>query len=341
MVLKNALRQPQVKCFLMRCAFAPVLVCMGVQTAWSQTTNTHSQDGAALLRAHIAHEVDWVHHSAELHLTRAQTGILWGRIASGYQDEAEIAAAADAYDRSLELLRTEPAARADYATVLDNLGSLYLETGRPNEAENYGNEALRVREALGDQLAIASSQHHLAEVFLVKRRFGDAEKEASMALEAQAAADDPDAGDRVGALLTRTYARCFSGKCAEGLQDAEQAMAIARTGFQPDSVPAAHIWLALGLAQWKTGAVEDADTSMRRGIEILRTRMSPADPLLLGALTQYSTYLEAVHRKPEARRVEEEVARENRQSEPCTTCTVSIYGLANGGSANGFRQANR
>jgi hypothetical protein len=74
---------------------------------------------------------------------------------------------------------------------------------------------------------------------------------------------------------------------------------------------------------------------MQRGVELLRAKMAPADPLLLGALIQYRGWLQAVHRKPEARRIDEEVAKEVGQW-PCVNCTVSAYGLA-----NGFRQAGR
>jgi hypothetical protein len=68
---------------------------------------------------------------------------------------------------------------------------------------------------------------------------------------------------------------------------------------------------------------------MLRGIQILRTKLVPADPRLRGALEQYRDYLVATSRRVEAQEIHEEVERMTSQTAIfCSTCTVSVDSLS-------------
>jgi len=68
---------------------------------------------------------------------------------------------------------------------------------------------------------------------------------------------------------------------------------------------------------------------MLRGIQILRTKLVPADPRLRGALVQYGDYLTAASRRVEAQEIHEEVERMTSQpGTVCSSCTVSVYSLS-------------
>ena len=87
--------------------------------------------------------------------------------------------------------------------------------------------------------------------------------------------------------------------------------------------------LALGFAEWKNGIKDGPDEEMRAGIEIMKARTSSGHPYVLSALEQYRSYLESVHRKDEAREIAQQAAQfEGVHEKPCSTCTVSVYGLA-------------
>jgi hypothetical protein len=68
---------------------------------------------------------------------------------------------------------------------------------------------------------------------------------------------------------------------------------------------------------------------MVRGIQILRTKLVPADPRLRGALSQYGDYLSTTSRRVEAQEIHEEVERMNSQTGTfCSACTVSVDSLS-------------
>jgi hypothetical protein len=69
---------------------------------------------------------------------------------------------------------------------------------------------------------------------------------------------------------------------------------------------------------------------MLQSIQLLRTRLAPADPRLTGALLQYQAYLEEAHRPAEAQEIHEQVTRMTRQAGLyCQSCAVSVYSLSN------------
>ena len=74
---------------------------------------------------------------------------------------------------------------------------------------------------------------------------------------------------------------------------AQQAVAFANKNFEPESAAVGFALETLGFAEWKTGAVEDGEKAMLHGIQILRTKLAPADPRVAGALLALSCALPA------------------------------------------------
>jgi len=73
--------------------------------------------------------------------------------------------AIDYYSRGLSLARRTPGNEYVLAMLLNNLGSLYLEMGKYNEAYNAINEALDIRLKLGDKTGQANTYRTLAEYY--------------------------------------------------------------------------------------------------------------------------------------------------------------------------------
>jgi tetratricopeptide (TPR) repeat protein len=229
-------------------------------------------------------------------------------------------------NRSLQLLRTAPEAIVNYAITLDNLGALYLTYARTDDAWNCMRRALAIRQQLGDRTYIAVSLQHLADLDVARRRFKDAETEASEAYQTLSAPGASSGPGGVSALLTLAVARCKQDNCAQGIQDAQHALDIARTALRPDSVQLGITLVTLGLAQWKTGQPQQAETTMLSGLKIIRDQTAPGDPTLSYSLIQYRDYLRAMRRTPEAKEVDAELAAAAHQ--PCATCSVSVYSLS-------------
>ncbi len=308
-------------CLLLLTALSLCVCVVRAQTSTPQ--NVSSQ-------ARIARDLELIRAAEQQHIPAAQQGVLWDQLALEYHGATEFLKAEDAYNKSLHLLKTAPSAREQYASTLDNLASLYLIYGRLDDAESARKQALKVRQKLGNPTDIATSEVHLADIALARHQFKKAERLAQRGLQHLESSTHPPGTGVLSAFVTLTYAHCSLGHYGEGLRSAEQAVAFADRNFEPDSAATAFALETLGYAEWQSGATQDAEKAMLRGIRILQTKLAPADPRLAGALLQYRAYLVAAKRQVEAQEIQEQVQRmKNQTGTFCAGCTVSVYSLSN------------
>jgi tetratricopeptide (TPR) repeat protein len=302
-----------------------LLLLTALRFSWAQTPNPQS----ASSQARIAQDLESIRAAEQKHLPAAHAGALWAELALEYQGATEFPQAEDAYNRSLHLLKTAPSAGEEYAATLDNLASLYLIYGRVDDAESARKQALAVRRKLGDISVIGVSHIHLADIALARHQFKKAEKLALRGMEEMESSSNPPREGMLSALITVTYARCSRGHCDQGLTNAEQALAFANAHFEPGSAPAGFALETLGFAKWKSGATHDGEIAMVQGIQILRTKLAPADPRLAGAMLQYRAYLIAEDRQAEAQEIHEQVGKMSREAGVyCSDCAVSVSSLS-------------
>lgn len=264
-------------------------------------------------------------------LSPSKLGYLWALLASAYQDAGNEDKALDAYQHALHLLGTEPSDRANYAAALDNLGSLYLEYGRTEEAETARKHALALRQQLGDPIEIARVQQHVAEVLLGRHRYKEAEQQARTALEVLGPSESgphPHATSELAALITLSYAECMQAKKEDCLRVAERAERLASQAFQPGSLPHAHALMTLGFAQSKNRANTEAERNMLEGIRLLRERTGESSPIVTAALFEYRGLLKSQHRDTDLEALDRQLTgRMPVEQTPCPNCKVSIYAL--------------
>jgi hypothetical protein len=108
------------------------------------------------------------------------------------------------------------------------------------------------------------------------------------------------------------------------MRDAQQAMELARANFPADSIPIGHAYMTLGFAQWVSGAPQEADRSMQKGLQIFRTLMPPRDPILVLALREYREFLNGTNRSLEAAQIGIQI---DQQSTSCANCSISVHAL--------------
>ncbi len=293
--------------------------------AWAQTSN-------ALLvssRARIVQDQDRIRVGEQKHLSEQERGALWAQLALDYEAATEFPKAEDAYNRSLQLLKNEPSAQAEYASTLDSLASLYMIYGRLDDAESARKHALAARRKMGNTSEVGLSQIHLADIALAQHRFKKAERLALQGMQGMRSSVDSFRTGMLSAWITLAYARCLEGHNAEGLMSAEQAVAFAVRNFESESAAVGFALETLGFAQWKTGAAKDAEKTMLQGLRILRTNLAPADPRLAGAMLQYRAYLAGTNRVVEAEQIQQQVTRMNGESGIfCAGCAVSVSSLS-------------
>jgi hypothetical protein len=288
-----------------------------------------SEPQVASSQVRIARDMELIHIAEQEHRPEVERGNLWAHLASEYHYAAEFLKAEDAYNKSLHLLKNAPSAREEYAATLESLAALYLNYGHVDDAERIRKQALAVREKLGNRCNIGLNQVHLANVSIARHQFKKAERLALRGMEEMESSSNPPRVGMLSGLTTIAYARCMRGHCGEGLMSAQQAVAFANRNFKSDSAAVGFALETLGFAEWKTGAGQDGEKAMLHGIQILRTKLAPADPRLAGALLQYRDYLIATSRRVEAQEIHEEVERITSQAGTfCSACTVSVYSLS-------------
>jgi tetratricopeptide (TPR) repeat protein len=298
---------------------------VSVCVAWAQT----SQPQMASSPVRIARDMELIRTAEQEHRPEAERGVLWTQLGLEYQNVADFLKAEDAYNKSLHLLKTAPSARAEYAATLECLASLYLIYSHLDDAERVMKQALAVRKRLGNPAGIGLSQMDLANIAIARHQFKKAERAALQGMEEMESSSNPPRVGMLTGLITITYARCMQGHSGEGLMSAQEAVAFANKKFDRESAAVGFALGALGLAEWKSGDAQDGEEAMLHGIQILRTKLVPADPRLAGALLQYHDYLNATGRRVEAQVIHEEVDRMTSQSGTfCPGCTVSVYSLS-------------
>jgi tetratricopeptide (TPR) repeat protein len=138
-------------------------VCAG----WAQTSDSQ----IAFTPVRIAKDAELIRIAEQEHRSDAERGALWSQLALEYHYAAEFQKAEEAYDKSLHLLKSAPSAKAEYASTLESLASLYLIYGRVDEAESVRKQALAVREKIGNPSDIGFSHVHLANIATARRQF--------------------------------------------------------------------------------------------------------------------------------------------------------------------------
>jgi tetratricopeptide (TPR) repeat protein len=296
---------------------------MAVMRAQSSQADVERIDA---LRGQIANGV-------EQHATDAQLGGLWLRLANRYQHQLEFAEAEDAFGHALRLLRT--GAAVDYADALDGIGSLHLATGRLSEAESESRRALDIYKGLGDGARVARLHETMAIALLIEQKFSDSEAESTEALRVLRAQARPDLSEEVAEHLTHSYSLCYQGRCRAALDENNEAMKMAQEAFAANSMEMVGVWLARGFEEWKAGSPDKGEEAMREALTIVRGRtdLPPAIRVSsqMDVMRQYAACLKASHRKPEAKLMEMEIARLQRELlGGCGGSTVNVAALGKG-----------
>jgi tetratricopeptide (TPR) repeat protein len=298
---------------------------LSVGVLWAQTPNPQLSSS----QTRIARDLEVIHIGEQQHFPPARQAASWEQLASQYEIGTDFLKAEDAYLRALRLLKNAPSARAEYATTLDNLSSMYIIYRRLDDAESARKQAIKVRQKLGNRAETGQSEVHLADIALMRRQYDKAERLALQALQMMESSLNPPRAGILSAFIALTFARCSRGDCGEGLMNAKQAVAFANRNFESESAANGFALESLGFAEWKSGASQDAGRTLLQALQILRTRLSATDPRLAGAMSQYRSYLIEAHRPADAQEIEKQLTRiTSEDGVYCQSCTVSVGSLS-------------
>jgi tetratricopeptide (TPR) repeat protein len=176
------------------------------------------------------------------------------------------------------------------AEALNDLGSLYHDSGRLIEAERAYRESISIWNVLGSsnpKMGITLS--NLAGLRLAQGRPSDAEKlyvQAEKILVVKRGAQSAEAA-AVFCGLADVYWE--TGGYAKARLLGERALSILEP--TPDNPQLGVALFILAKTAWKQSRDEDAEQMLRRAIEVWRTTLGPLHPTVLSALVSLGVFL--------------------------------------------------
>jgi tetratricopeptide (TPR) repeat protein len=246
-------------------------------------------------------------HDAEPpNMPSVQAGQIWSRLGILYQDTGEYDQSQIAYEHAMRLLTIAPVSQVDLAFAIDNLGTLYMETGNEKEAEQAELKALKIREAARLRSEIPKSWYHLATLYLREHRSAKSAGFARRAIDAFSRDTNADPEDKIGSILVLASSDCQSHRYPEAIAQLQAALQLTINTYGADHYPAGLNMFLLGYAYWKSGDLASAHEFMERGYDIVGKEMS-WHPTFLLFMTQYAHLLRDEHEWDDAEAIERKI----------------------------------
>jgi tetratricopeptide (TPR) repeat protein len=210
-------------------------------------------------------------------------------LSAAYSDLAMYPRAEQAVQRAIELLRS--GSESELAAAISYLALLHVVMGEMRGAEKEGLEALRIRERVGEPVAIALSWSQLAALYLRRHEYKKAVEFGQKAFEVLG--DDPgiDPSESIGVRFTVARALCESGDSAKAIPMIQQSIETAKAAYGKDSLPEGIGGYLLGYAYWRSGDMAGAAEWMERGTTRMKVELGWGHPMYVEALGKYALFL--------------------------------------------------
>jgi tetratricopeptide (TPR) repeat protein len=219
--------------------------------------------------------------------------VSWNAMATMYDALGRFAEAEAAYRRALkEAAESTGKAGPDYALVLGNIGSWYVETGQRAAGEKLLRESLAIYSAADppDELHIAVAQNGLGEVLCDSRKY----KEAGPLLTRAVAVLEKNPRALSETALAKNnlgVVRFLEGNYEEARRLFLEAVAMIEQRLGPEHPMLARILNNLASVENRTGHREEAGQRIRRALDIAEKRLGPDHPAYAALLANYAAFL--------------------------------------------------
>jgi tetratricopeptide (TPR) repeat protein len=252
-------------------------------------------------------EYEAASHGADpSHMSALEAGRIWLHLGILYQDAGRYGQSEMAYKHAMRLLTIAPVSRPNLADAIDNLGTLYMETGNLKGAEDAESKAMKMREAIGLESELPQSWYHLATLYLRERRADKSRSYAQRAFDAFSNDMNAFPEDKVGTLLVLSASLCQSHRYPEAIAHLQAASQLSNDLYGPEQFPTGLNTFLLGYVYWKSGDLVSASKLMQHGSDILGKTLG-WHPTYLFVLTQYAHFLRDAHERDAAHAIEQEI----------------------------------
>ncbi len=258
-------------------------------------------------------------------LDEANRGVAWSLLGSAYKDFEDYDKARRCYETAIHILGAFPNEQVQYASAIDNLGSVEESMGHFDSAKALRTKARGLYEAAGDHAGVAIAWSNLAQVALDQHDLPRAKKNMTEAFrEAQLtkalSSNNLAAMYTVEGGLARTE-RDFRGAIAAD----QQAIDIWTRSHGPKFYMLGVAYAMRGEAYGSVADHQQAISDLRHALELLEETPGRYAPAYLTVELAYAHALRDAGSRQEATRLEKEAKAgfTSVRVQQCGGCTIS------------------
>jgi tetratricopeptide (TPR) repeat protein len=262
-------------------------------------------------------------------LPRDEAGVAWTLLGNAYQYLGEYQKARGSFEAAIRFLKDSPEQARQYASALDNLGSLELEDGHTEPAKVLRLKAKRLYETMCDHMGIARTATNLSLIALQQRRFGEARAFLAEAFDETRQIAQPNTDDLAAMYTLQGVIAGHDLGGRSALEPLQHAIDLWERGHGPGYFQLGTAYLIRGQIYETLHDYQQAKTDLQNALARLEQTTGPNSPLYLRAEISYARVLRDSGSKREAAELEAKAtaALEQLHLRECTGCSVSLLGL--------------
>lgn len=259
----------------------------------------------------------------------ATTGIAWNIRGLALQSLGDGENARRSYDAAIVILRMRPERRKQYASALDNLGSLEQDSGHFVESRSLRMRAQKIYASLGDRAGVARTFNNLALAAMAQKRPKEAQQRIADAFREESLLPAPDVDDLAAFYGTQALEQERDGKYEPALHAIQRAIEIWTQRYGPEYYLLATGYSLRGRAYDGLRDYHDAIDDMLRSLQLMRSNGESDSRVYFLTEISYAQVLRHAGIKNEAVQTEggARVALSNLR-ETCASCLASAESLS-------------
>jgi tetratricopeptide (TPR) repeat protein len=190
----------------------------------------------------------------------------------------------------------------EYALVLGNLGTMYIEIGQPATGEKLLRESMEIFCAADspNETQIAIARNGLAEAISVTGKYKEADQLLSLAVPVLE--KNPKTWSEAAIAMNNLgVARFFQGNNTDAGTLLHRALAIVEEHMGPDHPMLVRTLNNLASLAARMGNRQEAGERLRRGLDIAEKRLGPDHPVYGSLLANYAELLRLEGKKSQAK----------------------------------------
>lgn len=235
-------------------------------------------------------------------------GVAWNVLGSSYLDVERYDEARRAFQHAIEIFRPLPESRAQYASALDNLGTLEQSLGQSQPAKALCEKAQHIYEELGRSAGVAITSTNLAVIAYNRNDFKAARRSLERALQEAQHATEMREDDLAALETVKSALALHDGRNEEAMSAIQQAIERWTRAYGPNYFMLVDGYLLRAQAVASSGDHPRAIADGKHALALAEVVLGRNTVGYVNAEAAYARVLRICGAKDEARRLSKEAS---------------------------------